>query len=324
MNFHLEFPLSTFPDKIDYCDSLMFVGSCFSENIGERMQKLKFNVNMNPHGILYNPLALVKSLQRYVDGILFTEKELFFANECWNSWEHHSRFSDPDKINCLSKINSSISHAHADLKKVKWLFITFGSAFSYTLKEEKISVGNCHKIPQQKFIKELLTPGTITEEYTKLISKLKEINAGINIVFTVSPVRYIRDGVVENNLSKSVLIQSVHEIVNTHENVYYFPAYELVIDDLRDYRFYDADLVHPNDLAIDYVFERLTECCFSEEAISLNNKIKEIQNAASHKPFNVNSEAHRKFRISFFQKCEQMKASHPYIDLSTELDYFRG
>ncbi|MCE3280581.1 MAG: hypothetical protein K0S44_2772 [Bacteroidetes bacterium] len=323
MNFHLEFPLSSFPDKINHSDTLMFIGSCFSENIGERMRSLKFSVNMNPHGILYNPLAITKALNRCAKGALMKEEELFFANECWNSWEHHSRFSEPDKMNCLSKINDSISQAHADVKKTRWLFLTFGTAFSYTLKDAKISVGNCHKIPQQKFIKDLLKPESIIEQYTKLISDLKEINPLINIVFTVSPVRYIRDGVVENNLSKAVLIQSVHELVRTHSNAFYFPSYELVIDDLRDYRFYEEDLVHPNDLAIDYVFEKLTQSCFTEETISVNNQIKEIRNAAAHKPFNENSQAHRKFKLAFLKKCEDLKRLHPQLHLNAELEFFR-
>lgn len=324
MNFHLEFPISPFPEKLNYSGKLLFTGSCFAENIGKKLQEAKFNTLINPNGILYNPLSLAVSLNRYIKHDLLKENELFFANECWNSWEHHSRFSHPDKNNCLQEINRSITDAHFHLKESEWLFITFGSAFSYSLNEGNIPVANCHKVPQKEFTKSLLNVDEIITTYDALFSDLKKLNPGSNIVLTVSPVRYIRDGVVENNLSKSILIQSVHRLVEKHDHVFYFPAYELVIDDLRDYRFFNSDLVHPNEQAIDYVFDKLMETSFTEETKSLYKKILEIRNAMEHRPFNENAASHMKFKSTYEERCIQLKKEFNYLDLEQELIYFRS
>jgi hypothetical protein len=300
----------------------MFIGSCFAENIGEKFSDAKFSSIINPHGILYDPLSLSRSLKSYLNNTQVQENDLFFSNETWHSWDHHSKFSDPDRSRCLGNINASISSAHAHIKDAKWVFITFGSAFFYALKDRNIPVGNCHKVPQKEFDKSLIKTETIIKEYNKLISEIRSLSASLNIVFTVSPVRYIRDGVVENNLSKSILLQSVHELVKANENVFYFPAYELVIDDLRDYRFFKEDLVHPNELAIQYVFEKLKIASFSEATEQLFLRISEIRNALAHRPFNENSEAHKKFRTSYALRCKQLVKEFPFLDLNEELLYF--
>lgn len=321
MNFHLEFPIPAFPVKIKYSDKLLFIGSCFAENIGEKMQQAKFNAQINPHGILYNPAAIVVALKRYIHNKPLNENELFSANECWNSWEHHSRFSHPDKSACLEKINREISNAHEQLKQSTWLFITFGSAFSYSLKEGNIPVGNCHKVPQKEFFKSLLETDEIVKAYDFLFKELKIMNPALNIVLTVSPVRYIRDGVVENNLSKSVLIQSAHKLVQHNENVFYFPAYELVIDDLRDYRFYKRDLVHPSEEAIDYVFSRFMEN-FDGSSKTLFEEIVAIINAKNHRAIDENSSAHKKFKNKFAEECTALQKKFPFLDLKEEIEYF--
>ncbi len=318
MNFHLQFPIPSFPQKINYSHSSLFIGSCFAENIGELMKDYKFNTQINPHGILYNPSSIAIALRRYMKIDFVTENELFFANDCWNSWEHHSRFSNPDKQKCLLEINKNISDAHVSLKNTEWLFITFGSAFAYT-KSGKL-VGNCHKQPQKEFSKQLLNTSEIVEEYKFLISELRKFNSKLKIVFTISPVRYVRDGVVENNLSKARLIDAVHQIKN--ENIFYFPAYELIIDDLRDYRFYKEDLVHPNEQAIEYVFEKFNKACFDDKAIALFEKIKEIISAKNHKSFNSETESHKKFQFTYLERCKKMQIENPFLDLSEEIKYF--
>jgi hypothetical protein len=324
MNFHLQFPITPSEKKINYEQKIMFTGSCFSENIGEKMLRYKFDAAINPHGILYNPKSIAKAITRYVNNDLIREEELFFANDCWNSWEHHSRFSNPDKQSCIAEINNNITSSYNFLKEAEWLFITLGSAYSYSKKDLNETIGNCHKVPQKEFTKSLLTIESIVEEYNFLIQKLHNFNPKINIVFTVSPVRYIRDGVVENNLSKSILINAVHEIVKQNSNAFYFPAYELVIDDLRDYRFYKEDLVHPNEQAIEYVFEKMKNVFFCDEANILFDKIDDLVTAKEHRPFNELTDEHKKFKSVYFKRTELLQKEFPFVNLKEELDYFKA
>ena len=318
MNFHLQFPTIPCVEKLNYSQSSFFMGSCFAENIGDTMQQFKFKTIVNPHGILYNPLSIAVALRRYMKSDFVTESELFFANDCWNSWEHHSRFSNPDQQNCLLAINKNISDAHVSLKNAEWLFITFGSAFVYR-KNNKL-VSNCHKQPQKEFLKQLLNPSEIIDAYTSLMMELKKFNPKLKIVFTISPVRYVRDGVVENNLSKARLIDAVHQLKN--DAAFYFPAYELVIDDLRDYRFYKEDMVHPNEQAVKYVFDKFRNSFFDESTDSLFERINEILLAKKHKPFNADSTSHKKFKNKFLQRIQSIQTQHPFLDLRAEQTYF--
>ncbi len=318
MNFHLNFPIQSFPQKINYSHSSFFIGSCFAENVGELMLQYKFKTIINPHGILYNPSSITVALRRYLKNDWLTEKELFFANECWNSWEHHSRFSNPDKQKCLAEINKTISEAHVALKNAEWLNITFGSSYIYKRNEQL--VGNCHKQPQKEFVKAILTTTQIVEEYKILIKELAAFNPKLKIIFTVSPVRHVRDGVVENNLSKARLIDSVHQLLS--KNNFYFPSYELIIDDLRDYRFYKEDLVHPNEPAINYIFEKFSSLNFDAPTIQLLNTIKDVLIAKNHKPFHSETDSHKKFKISFLERCTKMQMENPGMDFKEELNYF--
>ncbi len=322
MKFHLEFPIASFAEKINYAHSLFFVGSCFAENIGEIMQHYKFRTTINPHGVLYNPASIAIALRRYIENKEMQEGELFFANDCWHSPEHHSRFSNTNKQSCLGGINKSISEAHHTLKNADWLFVTLGSAYVYKQKEKNTIVGNCHKLPQKEFTKQLLSAEEITNDYTALLQELKQFNNKLKIIFTISPVRYIRDGVVENNISKAQLIQAVHELVKQNNNTFYFPAYELIIDDLRDYRFYKTDLVHPNEQAIEYVFDKLKTATFDEETNLLFEKVRDIVVALSHRPFNKNSESHQKFKATYLERCKQLQKQYSFLDFSDVLSSF--
>ncbi len=322
MNFHLSFPIQTFEQKINYTNKILFVGSCFAENIGETMERYKFDVKINPHGVLYNPASIGVALRRYIDNKALQEHELFFANECWNSWEHHSRFSNPDKQTCLTEINTSISSTYEYLKQADWLFITFGSAFVYKHNTSNELVGNCHKVPNKEFTKHLLGVDEIVSNYKEIIQQLQTLNPKLKIVFTVSPVRYIRHGVVENTLSKARLIEAVHTLILQHPNSFYFPAYELIIDDLRDYRFYKTDLVHPTEQAIEYVFEKLMDTSFDKETKLLFEKIKDILTAQQHRPFNSNTESHSTFKQLYLQRCKDLEKQHPYLNLENEKHYF--
>ncbi len=322
MDFHLRFPIQVFSKKIHYSHQLFFMGSCFAENIGQTMENYKFNVLMNPNGVLYNPASIALALRRVIHNKAMNDSQLVFANDCWNSWEHHSRFSKPDKVQCLTEINNSIINGHQKLQQTEWLFITFGSAFVYQLNSTGELVGNCHKIPQKEFTKKLLTVAEIMSDYTKLLKELTAINNNLKVVFTVSPVRYIRDGVVENNISKARLIEAVHNLIAENNNTFYFPAYELVIDDLRDYRFYKSDLVHPNEQAIDYVFEKLMDAVFDQETKNIFEKIKDIITAKEHRPFNKDTEAYQRFKATYLARCLTLNKDYKYINLDAEIACF--
>ena len=261
-----------------------------------------------------------------------TRKMIFFQlNEVWHSWQHHSRFSNINRQECLRIINESQTKAHNFLKDADWLIITLGSSFNYNLNEDSSqipplggggAVANCHRAPAQWFTKNLLEADEIIQLFDECFQLLKQFNPGIKIIFTISPVRHIRDGVVDNNRSKARLIESVHRLIRKYDYVHYFPAYELVIDVLRDYRFYDADLVHPNYAATEFVLEKFAESCIDEASVQLMDDIRKIVIASKHKPFQPTTNAHKQFLISHFEKAKRMMDKYPFLDFKKELAYF--
>lgn len=322
MNFHLNFPVPAIEPGIQYSDKLLFMGSCFAENMGETLDQYKFNTLINPHGVLYNPASILTAINRYIENKVFSTDELFFSNECWNSWEHHSRYSNTDKHKCLNAINAGISEAHKFIKEADWLFITFGSAFVYKHNSTGHLVGNCHKVPQKEFTKQMMESNEIEKNHSLLLERLKSVNPKLKIIFTVSPVRYLRDGITENTLSKAQLIQAVHHLVQKHTNAFYFPAYELMMDDLRDYRFYKSDMVHPTEQAISYIFEKLMHSTFSKESKIVFEKVKDILTALHHRPFHTDTEAHRKFKVTYAERCRLLQKEYSFLNLEEELNYF--
>lgn len=322
MKFHLQFPVMPLPDKIGHSDHLLFTGSCFAESIGGRFRKSKFRVLINPHGILYDPFSIAGGLRDCLEGNKMNDGELFFHNGMWSSFKFHGRFSGAGKNECLDVMNASIAGAHAFLKKSSILVITFGSAFYYKHISSAAVAGNCHKLPAKEFEKQLARVEEVVETYTALIKALRSLNPALRIIFTVSPVRYIRDGVVENNRSKAVLLNAVHRLAEENSRVYYFPAYELVIDDLRDYRFYKEDLVHPNEQAQQYVFERFSEAIWSDEAKKLNERIARITAAVSHRPLHASTASHQQFLRTQMEECVLLEKQFPFLDLEAERELF--
>ncbi len=335
MDFRLEFTPRPFQQKINHQQQLLLIGSCFTENIGSKLKYLKFSVLENPNGILFNPISIVQSLHSYIENRQYTAADLFYQNECWNSWQHHSRFSHPDKTVCLQMINESQQAGHNALKTAGWLMITVGSAFVYERlgsaagghaegDDSKMVVANCHKVPTDKFNKRLLSPGEIMDAFSTVLKQILAFNPLVKIIFTISPVRHLRDGFVENNRSKATLIQAVHQLVDTYQHLFYFPAYELVIDDLRDYRFYAEDMVHPNYAATNYVWEKFIATCIDENAQQLMKEINSINVAKNHKAFNPLSSAHKKFLQANLQKVIALKSLYPYLNLQEEYIHFGG
>ena len=322
MQFHLSFPVAPLSTAIQYKQELLLMGSCFAEEIGEKLQEHRFNTLINPHGILYNPLSITSALTSYLDGKVYTREDLFQHNDSWNSWDHHSRFSGLTPEATLENINRMQAAAVQSIDNADWLILTLGSAHAYALKENNRLVGNCHKVPAGNFYKRLLTVDEVVTALDNVMHRLFFRNKKINILFTVSPVRYIRDGVVENNLSKAVLLQSVHHLVNKFNRLFYFPAYELVIDDLRDYRFYKEDLVHPNELAINYVWEQVIKAGISEGSQGLLHQIADINRAAHHRPFNPESSQHQQFLRTYAARVKQLMVEHPELKLEDLLAHF--
>ena len=338
MDLMLNIDIKKLAEPITYRDKILLVGSCFTEHIGNALENLKFSVLQNPNGILFEPESVCKSLLSYVQNKKYKEADLFQLNEVWHSWEHHSRFSDINPTNAVSRINESQQKAHEFLKEANWIIITLGSSFCYRLTEaaasSKISpsplmergqwgeVANCHRAPAQWFTKHLLEVEEITSMLDDCMKQLLQHNPKLNIIFTVSPVRHIRDGVVENNRSKARLIESVHNIVSRFEQVHYFPAYELVIDVLRDYRFYDIDLVHPNYAATEFVLEKFAENCIDDQTQQLMQEVKKIVIARKHKPFQPETKVHQQFLMSHFEKAKALQEKYPFLNLKEELVYF--
>ena len=323
MNFHLEFTPKPFDIKINHQHNLLLIGSCFTEQIGGKLSNHKFSVLDNPNGILFNPNSITKSITSYIDNKQYTTTDLFYQNECWNSWEHHSRFSHPDAKECLRIINESQTKAHTFLKKADWLLITLGSAFVYELDNNAI-VANCHKVPTDKFNKRLLPVDEVFNDLQMMIEKAVAFNPALKIIFTISPVRHLRDGFVENNHSKATLINALHQLVDKNNNCFYFPAYELIIDDLRDYRFYAEDMVHPNYAATNYVWEKFVATCIDEPSQLLMKEIAVIVVAKNHKPFNPTSEQHKKFLQTNLEKVKKLQLQFSYLNLEEEEDYFKS
>ncbi|MEO7530180.1 MAG: GSCFA domain-containing protein [Sediminibacterium sp.] len=331
MKFHFEFDIKKAEQSIGHQQQLLLMGSCFTENIGEKLRKHKFTILENPNGILFNPVSVAEALDSYIENRIITTADIFEHNETWHNWKHHSRFSGITAEECVEKINAATHAAHHYLKQADHLMITLGSAWLYTLTDEATNAktgsvaANNHKAPANWFQKRLMVVEETVNVLQKVLDKVAQFNQNLPIIFTISPVRHLREGLIENNRSKAVLIQAVHQLVEKNTaSLYYFPAYELVIDDLRDYRFYAEDLVHPNYQATQYVWEKFMTACMSEDTRSLMKEIAEINLAYQHKPFNPLTQQHKDFLNACLTKTKMLQSLYPYLDFRNELAYFES
>jgi hypothetical protein len=304
--------------KIDYETASLWIGSCFTENIGTRLKELKFTHELNPFGILYNPASINKSLSMLIEGRIFTEEDLRHANGLWYSFFHHSSYSHTDRDSCLQMINQSIEKASSVLRNAKILFITLGTARAFQLKDTGEIVANCHKLPHSFFRNILFDTGEIVKSYQDIIGKLAEFNPGLQLVFTVSPVRHWKDGATGNQISKSTLILAIAKLMKLFGNVSYFPAYEIVMDDLRDYRFYDEDMLHVNKQGVDYIWERFAESFLSEKILPIAREIRAIRQGTEHRPFNPATVQYREFLLKILEKIAAVEKLIPSADFSRE------
>ena len=306
------FPKASF--DINHRSSILLFGSCFSENIGLKLKENKFSVNVNPFGILYNPISIYNVINRLLDKQGFTEKDFTHHNSSYHSLMHHGSFSNANLNDALNKVNNEFNIAANQLETADFLLITFGTSSVFRLKETNEVVGNCHKIPANQFSRERLTVREITLTWSNLIERALTSNPKLKLIFTVSPIRHFKDGAHENQLSKSILHLSIDNLMKQFlDNAFYFPAYEIMMDELRDYRFYTDDMLHPSNLAQDYIWKRFGETYFSEETQSIIAQWQPIHQALSHKPYNRDSEAYQKFLCRTIDDIQAFEQKHTFI-----------
>jgi len=324
MQFFTEIQIPEFQWKMDYSKSMMFFGSCFSENIGQRLIDLKFKVDMNPFGILYNPESIANSLKIIIESRIFTENDLFCDQGIWNSFYHHSRFSDVDCSVTLEKINSRILSSSKFLKDADFLVITFGTAWVYELVKTGQIVSNCHKIPAAEFKRFRLEVSDVTNVYVELLEQIWKFNPGLKVIFTVSPIRHWKDGAVENQVSKATLLLAIDQLVSGFgkQKCNYFPSYELMMDELRDYRFYAEDMLHLSPVAVDYIFERFCQVAVTKESLKVSKEVVKILKAAMHRPFNNSTSEHNKFIQANLLEIDKLTERFPFLNFSVERTYF--
>ena len=308
-------PVNIKPNKtIDHNSRIVMLGSCFAENIGKKLIDCGFNVVMNPMGILYNPISIFSALERIVKGRVFTEDELFCHNGLWTSFMHHGSFSHADKNEALKMMNERLKEGHEQLKDATHLIITFGSAEVYERNGKVVS--NCHKLPAREFTHRLLSINEINNLYKSFVIETQNI-APLQTIFTVSPVRYLGDGAHHGQINKATLLLATNEICKK-TGADYFPSYEIMMDELRDYRYYAEDMIHPSDVAINYIFERFAETYLTDEAIRTADEIQKIKKSLAHRPLHPDSEEYQNFKKKLSQQIAAIVEKYPNVKIITQ------
>ncbi|UQD54988.1 GSCFA domain-containing protein [Flavobacterium sp. K5-23] len=316
MHFRTEIPISKSSNTIDYNSRVVSLGSCFVENMADKFQYFQFRNTTNPFGIIFNPVSIEKIIKKVVSETLFTENDVFYHNESWHCFDVHSDLSNESKVELLESLNSILKSTKTQIETASHVIITYGTSWVYKNVESLEVVANCHKVPQKQFTKELLSIAVIKKSIENTIQLIASVNPKANFIFTVSPVRHIKDGFVENQLSKSHLIAAIHSVLNTEHGTLqteYFPSYEIMMDELRDYRFYAEDMLHPSQAAIDYIWQRFKDTTISETAFSTMEEVQNIQKSLSHRPFNPKSESHLKFEEKLKSKITKLLSQYSFM-----------
>lgn len=318
MNLQTKVNIAAPDFTIDYNSKLMMLGSCFAENMGSKFSYYKFDVDVNPCGIVYNPRSVANVLRLIVEEKKFGKEDLMQVGEKWVSLYHHGSFSSTDPGESLEKINQRLERASGEIRAADLLVITWGSAWVYRHVGTNVVVSNCHKISSGDFDRYRLSVEEIVEEYTELIGRIREVNPGIRVLFTVSPIRHWKDGAHGNQLSKATLLLAIDQLREKLSGVYYFPAYEIVLDELRDYRFYADDMLHMSSLTIDYTWERFLYSFISPEVLGLMNQIGRINKGLMHRPFDPRSNDYQRLLKNIQTEIDAIARSFPSIDFSEE------
>jgi lysophospholipase L1-like esterase len=319
MNFTTKIDIPKNSNPIDYKSRIVSLGSCFAENMGDKFQYFKFQNTINPFGIIFNPVSIEKIIDRVVNEVLFTEEDIFFHNERWHCFEIHSDLSHSNASELLTNLNQILVETKKQLQEATHVIITYGTSWVYRNIDKNVIVANCHKVPQKQFTKELLSVKTIQESIENTIRLIQSINPDCNFIFTISPVRHLKDGFVENQVSKSYLITAIFDILKESAVVPpsgargLFPSYEIMMDELRDYRFYTEDMIHPSQVAIDYIWEQFKKSTIAETAYDTMEIVESIQKSLEHRPFNPNSENHKKFESKLKEKITKLVAQYSFM-----------
>ena len=322
MEFRTEVHIPPSENRISYKSDILFMGSCFTENIGAKMQELRFRVDLNPFGINYNPSSLSRNIWALLKNKQYTREDLYGEHGRWFSFDHHSQFSAAEPDVCLNNINERIQFSGKRLPHTNILLLTWGTAWVYVLKETANVVSNCHKLPSGKFSRHLLSVNQVVDTYTKLFAGLRSKVPELKIILTVSPVRHWKDGPVLNSVSKSTLLLAAHRLTDMFSYCEYFPAYEMAMDDLRDYRFYESDLIHPNQQMISYIWEKFSAAYFDDGTRKLMAEIGKLTAARNHRPFDPASKEYLQFCNKQLEKTQQLQKENPGIDLAELADFF--
>jgi hypothetical protein len=308
--------------RISHATPAAFIGSCFAAEIAGKMAEGKMSALVNPFGTVYNPVSIIDTLSMIIEKRTFIKNDLFKYKDRYLSLLHYTSFSSDDPESLLKRINSSITASHEFLKKAEVLFVTFGTARVYRLCETGIIVSNCHKMPDRLFTRELLNTDEIVVLWIKHLDKLRDFNKNIKVIFTISPVRHLKDGAHGNQVSKSVLFLAVEQLLSHPSSGGYFPAYEILMDDLRDYRYYADDMLHPSSTAVDYIWKSFSESYLTSEALSVWKEARRITKAMSHRFMTDSVPARNDFANEMLRLISELEKKAPRIDLSRERSYF--
>lgn len=305
--------------QLNYPSRHLLLGSCFSQNIGAKLEKARFNCALNPFGILYHPLVIVRVVDRLIANRKYSAKDLLFQNERYISFDHHGKFNNDNEEKIIENINTHFELGRKYLMESDYIYITWGSAFAYTYHgKNDLIVSNCHKIPASAFSRIKSQPNDIIDKYTDLFEKIHTYNPQAKIILSVSPVKHLKDGLVENNRSKATLLLAAEELSNNFDYVYYYPAFELVQDDLRDYRFYANDMAHPSDEAIAYIWQHFMDGVFSIKAKDIYKKVNSLQQAINHRPLHPDLIAYPKFVKKTLARMRKMEKEFDFLSYSYE------
>ncbi len=310
--------------QVTYADRIMLVGSCFTEHIGNRLKMLKFATSLNPFGIVYNPLSIAGQLQYLLNPVGFSLDDLVFHQDLWHSWIHHSRFSHPDAGHLIESINEQALVSSKFLEQTGLLILTFGTPDAYYLKTNNRLVSNCHKLSADQFYSRKPDPQELADLWIPLIDALMSRNPNLRICLTISPVRYFKDGPTGNQMSKSILFLFIGILMRIYPDLYYFPSYEIFMDDLRDYRFYDSDMMHPGPAGVEYVWTRFVEACIDPSVYLLMDEVGSAVKAAHHSPAGYLTDAHRRFVAQQMDRISALQLRNPFLDFTEELMILRG
>ncbi|MEN9336184.1 MAG: hypothetical protein RLZZ500_1171 [Bacteroidota bacterium] len=308
-------PIQSLPQPIDYHSKIVCLGSCFAEHMSVQLTDHGFATVTNPFGIIFNALSIQRLVTRIVHNQKFTEDAIFLHNELYQSYEIHSELSTTQPDLYLSEINNRLETTREAIRSATHLILTLGTSWVYTHQGEVVA--NCHKVPNFQFEKKLISAIENEQALFNCIELVRQLNPTIQFIFTVSPVRHSKDGFLENHLSKGNLLQAIYNLKQKDSELYYFPAYEIVMDELRDYRFFAADLIHPNVLAIAYVWERFKTYGISNESYPIMKEVVDLKRALQHRPQHENTQAWAQFQQQLTQKIANFNQRFPHILLES-------